>query len=389
MTVTARRVLTKEARQIGDVREFGGTRRPPHERGSPEIDPASNRVFVGSSDGGFYALRAEDLSSIWRFETERGAQSEPVYDAELDVVYFGSQDGALYCVRAATGDLVWRYNTGAEVSKRPARVGETLYVANAADVLFAIDRRSGVTRWRVRRPSALGREVQGYSAPTVDGDEVFLGFSDGHVMAYKRDMGADAWPEPADLLASAELGGEEAKLLDVDTTPVVAHLPNLGRVVFVAAHASGVHALSGASGAPVWRQEKALGVSDVVLWEEPAHRLPGAPSDDPILPARSLLLASSSLSGLWALEPSTGEIVWRIRIPDGGISAPVPAMGALLVGSPRHGLHLISPLNGRGIDGIDTGTGFTGHPAVYGKRAYALSNNGVLLALSIDPPLPR
>src|SRR5262245_58637347 len=53
------------------------------ERGRPEIDVEHDRVFVGSSDHGLYALRAGDGSTIWRFETGNLVQSEPYYDAEL------------------------------------------------------------------------------------------------------------------------------------------------------------------------------------------------------------------------------------------------------------------------------------------------------------------
>ena len=75
------------------------------ERGRPEIDAMHDRVFVGSSDRGLYALRAGEGSTIWRFETLGVVQSEPLYDPEMDYVYFGSNDGALYCVSAASGKL--------------------------------------------------------------------------------------------------------------------------------------------------------------------------------------------------------------------------------------------------------------------------------------------
>ncbi len=381
------------AMQVRFLRELTASSRAsgePYERGRAEIDAAHGRVFVGSSDHGLYALRAGDGSTIWRFETVGAVQSEPLYDPELDVVYFGSHDGALYAVHAADGQLVWRYETGAEVARKPALDGETIFFANGADNLFAADRRSGKPRWHTHRTPALGMEVSGYAGPSVDRGTVFFAFSDGHVAAYDGRDGSERWT-PVDLSAEAEqASGETVRYLDVDTTPVPDDLGTLGRVVFVASYAGGVYALDADKGAPLWKNDKAIGVTDMTLWREPAHAaqpgsrdyVPGAPD----IPRREVLLAASSASGLWALDPTTGRPLWRLPVPDGGVTAPVPLAGALLMGTTRYGAFLLSPLNGRPIDGFDLGTGFSQTPAAYGNKGFLLSNGGTLVGIEVDAP---
>jgi outer membrane protein assembly factor BamB len=385
ISVTARRVLAADARRIGDVREFSN-RRPISERSVPALDVKNGRVFVGTSDHGLYALRASDLSTVWRFETGGAVMSEPLVDNELDLVYFGSHDGALYALRASTGELVWRYNTGSAVGRQPARDGERLFFSNASDYIFAIDRRSGKTLWQAHRTPAMGMEVAGHAGVAFDQNLVFAAFSDGHVSAFSASAGTEAWPEALDLLAGADASIETARYLDVDTTPVVAPHPQHGRVIYVAAYSTGVFAIAASSGTILWRNDRALGVADVAYWSEPAHRPEGMPADAPPLSTPPLLLASSGSTGLWALDPLTGEVQWRVRVPDGGVTAAVPIAGALLVGSTGHGLHLISPLNGKGIDGIDPGLGFSSPPVTFGRTAYALSNAGTLFALQVNPP---
>jgi outer membrane protein assembly factor BamB len=365
----------------------------PYERGRAEIDPAHGRVFVGSSDRGLYALHAGDGSTVWRFETLGPVQSEPLYDAELDVVYFGSHDGAVYAVHAADGQLVWRFETGAEVQRRPVLHGESLYFANGADNLFAVDRRNGKARWHIHRSPALGMEVSGYAGPAVDDGAVFFAYSDGHVGAYEERDGSERWI-PVDLSAEAEQagGGEALRYLDVDTTPIPHDLGQLGKVIYVASYAGGVYALDEERGAPLWKNEKAVGVTDMTLWTQPAHEarpgsldyVPGAPD----VPKREILIAASSASGLWGLDPSSGKALWRLPIPDGGVTAPVPVAGALLMGTTRYGAFLISPINGRPIDGFDLGSGFSQTPAAFGNKAYMLTNGGTLVGLEIDAPGP-
>jgi outer membrane protein assembly factor BamB len=49
---------------------------------------------------------------------------------------------------------------------------------------------------------------------------------------------------------------------------------------------------------------------------------------------------------------------------------------------------LLSPLNGRPIDGIDLGSGFSQTPAAFGNRAYLLTNGGTLLGVQVESPTP-
>jgi outer membrane protein assembly factor BamB len=382
MHVLVRRPLTATSRQVGED----------YERGKPEIDGAHGRIFVGSADHGLYALRA-DGSTIWRFETLSFVQCEPLYDPELDYVYFGSNDGALYAVRAGDGSLVWRFNTGGgEVSRKPVRSGEMLYFANGSDFLFAVDRRSGKQKWQVHRTSALGMEVAGYAGPAVDAQLglVFMAYSDGHVIAYDARDGSEKWT-PVDLSAEAEhQAGEAPRYLDVDTTPIIDEHP-AGKVVYVASYAAGVTALDAQTGSRVWLNDKAVGVTDLLLWSEPAHKPdPNGPDrDGPMVPARKILIGSSGVSGMWGLDPTTGRMLWRVSVPEGGITRPSPVAGALIMGTSRYGLFLVSPLNGKVIDGIDINSGVSQTPGTFANRAYALTNAGTLIGVLVENPTGR
>lgn len=380
MEVSFRRELTIKGRTTGEEWEHG--------RG--EIDPANARIFMGSADHGLYALRATDGSTIWRYETLGAVQSEPYYDAELDIVYFGAHDGALYAVRAFDGSLVFRFDTGAEVTRKPVRNGETIFVANAGDFLYALDRRTGKRKWSIHRNSALGMEVSGYSGPAYDNGLVYMGFSDGHVSAYDAKDGTEKW-SPVDLLADVDqsAGGEATKYLDVDTTPIVDRTGGSGGngAVYVAAYATGVYALDARSGSRLWWNDKVTGVTDIMMFTEPAH--PSTVPGEPPLPSRKILLASSGATGLWALDlHNQGKVLWRNKIPEGGITSPVACGGAVAIGTSRYGLFLVSPRNGKVIDGLDLGTGFTQTPAVFGGRLFALTNAGTLLGLRIQHPNP-
>jgi len=184
-----------------------------------------------------------------------------------------------------------------------------------------------------------------------------------------------------DLSAEAEEAlGDVPRYLDVDTTPVPG-LVDESPVVYVASYDGGVYALDADSGSKVWGRPEVAGASELVLWSEP-----GRPGASPPVPGRQLLLAATGTTGLWALDPNTGETAWHRPLPDGGVSAPVPIAGALLVTTTLHGLFLMSPKDGSVIDGMHTGAGFSMAPAVHGLRAFVFSNSGSLLGLHVTPP---
>jgi outer membrane protein assembly factor BamB len=373
MSISHQRALTARTRQVGES----------YERGKPEIDSVHMRVFVGSSDHGLYALNAAGLDTIWRFETAGGVQSQALYDLREDVVYFGSNDGALYKLRAADGQMIWRFASNAEITEQPVLYGDSIFVVNANDTLVAINPEDGKMRWYRHRPPAAGMEISGYAGPAIHDDVVFTAYSDGVVMAYKTGDGAEAWPAPVDLAADAEdlTGATELRYLDVDTTPVLGEVDG-EPVIHVASYEGGVYGLDARTGGRLWLNDGVKGVTDLLMWTMPARPVAG---DAPTKMHR-VLIASSGLTGLWGLDPETGEELWRRDLPTGGVTGAVPWAGALLIGTTRYGLFLVHPLDGGVIDGVHSGGAFAATPAAYGRHAYALSNEGDLFGLTITPP---
>lgn len=371
--VYARRDLTAPSRKLGEA----------YERGRPAIDAAHRRVFVGSRDHGLYALHAGDLSTLWRFQTAGAVQSEPLYDAEQDVVYFGSNDGALYKVRAVDGAMIWRFASNAEITRKPILHRGAVYFVNANDTLVSLDPATGKLRWYQHREPAAGMEISGYAGVSAFEERVYTAFSDGVVMAYKADNGAEAWPGLVDLAADAEqTRGEEIRYFDVDTTPVVGRAGDTD-VVFVASYEGGVHALDAMSGARVWTNDAAIGVTELIDWSSPARPREGEPLGSSV---HRMVIASSGLSGLWGIDPDTGAERWRRDLPAGGITRAAPWSGALLIGTTRYGLFLVHPLDGGVLDGVYEGGAFAADPVTFGRRAFVLSNEGVFFGLSLEPP---
>ena len=309
-----------------------------------------------------------------------------MYDPSEDVVYFGSDDGALYKVAASNGKLLWRFMSASQVNRQPALHGGRLFFANANDTVVAVEAQTGKMLWQQRRAPIGGMSIAGYAGVAYGDGRVFVAFSDGNVGCFEAATGASLWP-PVDLSEKAEsdVTDEPVKYFDVDTTPVLDTISS-GPVVYVAGYASGVKALDRTTGAPIWANDRISDSYELTVWKQPAHA-----SDDggPMIPARKLLIVSTGASGLWALDPEDGTEVWRVPLPEGGVSAPAAIAGTLLVTTSQRGLFLISPLDGKVIDGIELGMTFSMAPAAYGNRAFVLSDGGAWLSLHVSPPRGR
>ena len=142
---------------------------------TPAID--LGRVFVGSRDGGLYALGLATGERLWR--VDYGApwvvSSVAVGDGR---VYTGSSDGEfIQAVDAATGAEIWTRELGARVFASPALSGSALYAADHASRVHALDATTGEPRWTLR----LADQIQ--SSPVPAGESLFVGADDGALYA--------------------------------------------------------------------------------------------------------------------------------------------------------------------------------------------------------------
>lgn len=177
-------------RTIGDTLDsqaFGFDRRAI--QGSAAID--EGRVFVGSRDGGLYALDFATGERLWR-ATHRGSWvcASPVVSGSA--VYVGSSDGQfVQALDAGTGTERWRYATAANVLSSPVLAGQRLVVGTEANDspwgdLLALDPATGALVWRLRPEEAL------YGSPVVADDRIYVGTDAGELLAIGETAPAPA-----------------------------------------------------------------------------------------------------------------------------------------------------------------------------------------------------
>ena len=174
---------------------------------SPAV--ASGAVYVGSADGGLYAVNKDTGKLRWRFKTGSRVVSSPaVSDGN---VYFGSYDGNFYAVDAATGDLKWKFKTGGErrfqgthlhgslpapetmpdpfdvYLSSPAIWHGAVYFGSGDGYVYALNAKSGALVWQFKTGDVV------HASPAIADGNVFIGSWDSYMYALDAATGTEKW----------------------------------------------------------------------------------------------------------------------------------------------------------------------------------------------------
>ncbi|MBC7907587.1 MAG: PQQ-binding-like beta-propeller repeat protein [Rhodospirillaceae bacterium] len=166
-------------------------------RGAPTV--RGGRVFIITVDNQTHALAADDGAVLWTHQgISEGASllggSSPAVDGNVVVVPYSS--GELFALRVDNGSVLWQDQlttvrrtdnvaTLSDIRGRPIIDRGRVYAIGHADLLVAIDLRSGRRLWE--------REIGGIQSPWVGGDYLFLVSNKNEAVALDSKTGRVLW----------------------------------------------------------------------------------------------------------------------------------------------------------------------------------------------------
>lgn len=226
-------------------------------------------TFVG---GGSSLFRINATGQLDWQRVTGNQQSSAVTDGRL--VFIGSDRGFLYAVRPKTGTLAWQFKTGNCITTTPAVGDGRVYAESSDGWVYALDAATGRLHWKFRRPDGS----LGYSSPVRAAGHVFVG---GQATLHCLDAatGREAW--------SGQVGGQTL------STPTVGD-----GVVAVGSDQGRIVGFDAATGTKLWEYAGTVKAD----WFGPA------------LYARGLFYVSTYKQQVYALEPRTGKARWTSRL---------------------------------------------------------------------------
>lgn len=331
----------------------------PIERASAALDPAADRVYIGSSAGDLWAFDGRG-AQVWLYHASSGIGSQPLLDPARDELFVAIDDGRLHALRASTGELLWTTEIGGAVGRPPVATDDAIYVMTDADVLAAFDRTTGEALWRFRREAPEGFYITEHAGILLVGQRIITGFTDGAVLCLDARDGSVLWTRDTIAELPATDDDDGLRFTDVDTTPLIA-----ADGVYIASFAGGLYRLDPRNGTVLWRRGELTGVTGIV-------EAPGG-----------LLILSSGDLGVVGIDARSGDTQWTAPVERG---APTPAvvMGdVIVVGESEGGLVALSVADGHELDRLEDAHGFAATPTIAMGRGAALSNTGRLFVFDI------
>ncbi len=322
----------------------------PLEMGS--VQNAGQVTYIASTLGKVIAIDNASGREIWTQNFDMPVTSGPIVNAKG--IYIGLSSGTIHRLNPRTGEHIWHYETGGAVESGLS-VGEGIVACvNVNNRAFAINEEDGTLLWRRERPRPNEFSMYGQSSPLIQNGMVYLGFSDGYVVAYAAQNGTAVW--------SRELA-PDARFKDMDVKPALDK-----DVLYVAASSGGLYALSADDGHTLWQRD-IFGISSIRVFQNSLY--------------------VSSQSGILRIEKKSGETIWQNVIQKESLISELQLGKSYIYASvQKYGLVILDRIDGTLRHVIDLGSDFTAAPQLSPGVLTAISNNSTVYRLFVnDEPI--
>jgi outer membrane protein assembly factor BamB len=310
-------------------------------------------VIQGNAIDGVVAYNRENGAELWRLDIPNGVEGGA--QAAHGHLYFGASDGNFYCVQASDGKVLWTFPLRSETLAPPTVDNGVVYVENGTDVVFALDEVSGKQVWTYNRQTTGNFSIRANTRPTVSGDNVYVGFSDGFIVSLKRKDGSLDWERKI---------GKAVRFRDVDATPVID-----GGDLFVASFDGTLYSLKADTGAVNWQLDEGAYVPVTLGTDHFTDRLYYSTVNGKIL----------------TLDRQTGHVKSTIAVRKGIATQVVFYRNLIVYGESDGALVVADPESGAQMGRFAPGFGVMAKPTIIEAtgETYMMSSGANLFALKL------
>ncbi|MGZ3770531.1 MAG: outer membrane protein assembly factor BamB family protein [Bdellovibrio sp.] len=305
-------------------------------------------IIQGNGLDGLVAYGRDNGQIKWRLPITNGV--EPSAALIKDRLFVGASDGNFYSIEASTGRIQWSFATKAENLSAPLLEEGTVYFLAGNNVFYALDAATGKQVWLYSRQDTSQFSIRGGSQAALKNGTLYVGFSDGSLVALNAKSGAVVW--------ELQLNHNK-RFRDIDATPVIDE-----NQIFVAGYDDKLYCISADKGEIVWRIDGG-GYSGVTL-------------------VGDKLFYPTSNGEVWALKKTNGDKIWNYKIAEGIATQIKFFNGTLVFGESQGKLKFLDPNTGKVLGSMEPGRGILSAPQADEKnnRVYFISGEANLFAIN-------
>lgn len=310
----------------------------------------SDLVIQGNEFDGIVAYNKTTGNLRWRRHIVGGvASAARLFNGHI---FFGGGDGFFYALNATNGQTKWSFPIRSEGIGAPLVTEDAVFFLAGNNSAYALKTTSGEQIWFYNRPDPSDITVRGASEPNLVGKNIYLGFSDGALVAIDKDKGTLLWEKQL---------GQGARFRDIDAKPIID-----GGRIYVSSYDGQLYCLNLANGQTIWVNEEG--------------------GFTPVTVSSDTIFYSTSTRKVLALDKMSGKIIWSTDLENTVAGSPTLFRGLVLIGEWSGSLRALDQQTGKTVALFETGRGITAKPIVdpTSQLVYVMTADANLFALRLN-----
>lgn len=305
-----------------------------------------NTVVVGNSIDGLVSYDLGSKNVKWRLNIPYGVEASAA--SINDRLFVGSNNGRMYSINLQNGEIIWSFDSKSELVSEPLLNEGVLYFVSGSQALYALDAATGKQLWiHSRQDTTSSMTIRGGSRPSIANDVVYVGFSDGALVALNAKTGTEQWEITLN---------RNSKFKDIDASPVID-----GDFIYVNSFDDKVYCLSREKGE--------------ILWNAPY----GGPTTPLVSGAH--VFVTSSKGELVSLTKKDGNLAWSRKTSEGIFSEPSLFNDLIVTGETQGKLLFFNKTTGETVGSFEPGRGVFSKPSIFDNLIYFVSGEGNVYGL--------
>lgn len=272
-----------------------------------------------------------------------------------DYLAITTAKASLLLLDKTTGKLIWQRSVANTILGDPSFSDDKVIVKTIDGKLYAFDL-NGKKIWEYDHgsPSLI---LKASSSPLIEGNLVISGFADGQLDVVDLKTGQLVWQMS---VAYPKGTSDIENLVDIDSQPLIAD-----HILYVATYQGSLKAFSLKTGKPLWKRSFST-YKNLALYKDQ-------------------LIAINSNDVMYSFSQKKGKIQWKqIELKARNITTPAISDYGIIIGDGLGYLHILSLKDGRFLSRIDLKQGgISNQLLVQGHEVYVVTNNGILLKLTM------
>jgi outer membrane protein assembly factor BamB len=306
-------------------------------------------IIVGNALDGVVSYDLDTKNEKWRLAIPRGVEASGA--GIRDTLFVGGLDGKMYSVNLPDGHINWTFDTKTEVVSEPLLDEGIIYFMGGSQSLYAVDGITGKQLWIYSRQDTSGNmTIRGGSKPALLNGMLYVGFSDGALVALNAQTGTEQWEITLN---------RNTKFKDIDSSPVISD-----DVLLINSYDDKLYCISKNKGEIIWSAPYGGASTPLVLNDK--------------------IYTTSSKGELVSLNKKDGKLIWKKDTKRGVFTDPVSYKDLLVSGESQGDLVFFDRENGNVLGSFEPGRGVFSKPAIHDDKLYFISGEANVYGVNAE-----